>query len=53
MAGTSVPLDNLMLSRRGFDEDVIFLPEVLRAYDRSGVTTFLNQAVLLFLLAVD
>ena len=28
-----------------FDEDVIFLPKGLRAYDRSGVTAFLNQPI--------
>lgn len=28
-----------------FDEDVIFLPEGLRAYDRGGVTAFLNQPI--------
>ena len=28
-----------------FDEDVIFLPEGLRAYDRPSVTAFLNQPI--------
>ena len=28
-----------------FIEEVIFLPEGLRAYDRGGVTTFLNQPI--------
>ena len=32
-------------SDKCFDEDVIFLPKGLRAYDRSGVTAFLNQPI--------